>query len=132
MIINAHYSYVIIVLVFSMTFVVIIALPILMAIVVLAHIRLGENTGKLRYVTTALFMLVVNSILSYMLTIPSFCRVIGVLLGLTVILLILSSIAFFFGASILRLCYSIAEDPPYSLPSYELYSKVSENVWSSD
>ena len=94
MIISAHYSYVIIVLVFSLTFVVIIALPILMAIVVLAHVRLGENTGKLRYVTTALFMLVVNSILSYMLTIPSFCRVLGVLLGLTVVLLISSSIAF--------------------------------------
>ena len=46
-----------------------------------------------------------------------------------VILLFLSSITFFLGASMLKVCYSIAEDPPNNLPSYELFSRVSETVY---
>ena len=41
-----------------------------------------------------------------------------------VILLFLSSITFFMGANMLKVCYSIAEDPPNDLPSYELYTRV--------
>ena len=44
--------------------------------------------------------------------------------GSAAILLFLSSIPFFLGANMLRVCYSIAEDPPNDLPSYELYSRV--------
>ena len=48
--------------------------------------------------------------------------------GFAVIILFLSSVPFFLGANILRVCYSIAEDPPNDLPSYELYSRVIDNV----
>ena len=42
-----------------------------------------------------------------------------------VILLFLSSITFFLGANMLKVCYSIAEDPANNdIPSYELYSQV--------
>ena len=44
--------------------------------------------------------------------------------GFAVILLFLSSITFFIGANMLKVCYSIAEDPPNDLPSYELLSRV--------
>ena len=48
--------------------------------------------------------------------------------GFAVIILILSSVLFFLGANMLKVCYSIAEDPPNDLPSYELYSRVIDNV----
>ena len=42
-----------------------------------------------------------------------------------VILLLLTSITFFFGANMLKVCYSISEDPPNDdIPSYELFSRV--------
>ena len=43
---------------------------------------------------------------------------------IAVILLLLASFTFFLGANMLKVCYSIAEDPPNGLPSYELYTKV--------
>ena len=47
---------------------------------------------------------------------------------LAVILLLLASFMFFLGANLLKVCYSIAEDPPNGLPSYELYSRVTNNA----
>ncbi|XP_065919137.1 prominin-1-A-like isoform X2 [Dysidea avara] len=45
-----------------------------------------------------------------------------------VILLFLASITFFLGANMLKVCYSIAEDPPNNdIPSYELYSQIVDN-----
>ncbi|XP_065919120.1 prominin-1-A-like isoform X2 [Dysidea avara] len=48
------------------------------------------------------------------------------------ILLFLASITFFLGANMLKVCYSIAEDPPNDdIPSYELFSMIVDNndVW---
>ena len=45
------------------------------------------------------------------------------------ILLILASLAFFMGANMLKVCYSVAEDPPNDLPSYELFTQVVTNVF---
>jgi len=47
--------------------------------------------------------------------------------GFAVILLLLSSITFFLGANLLKVCYSVAEDPPDDIPSYELFTKVVMN-----
>ncbi|XP_065919097.1 prominin-1-A-like [Dysidea avara] len=45
-----------------------------------------------------------------------------------VILLLLTSITFFLGANMLKVCYSISEDPPNDdIPSYELYSRIVDN-----
>ncbi|XP_065919098.1 prominin-1-A-like [Dysidea avara] len=45
-----------------------------------------------------------------------------------VILLLLTSITFFFGANMLKVCYSISEDPPNDdIPSYELFSRIVDN-----
>ncbi|XP_065919096.1 prominin-1-like isoform X2 [Dysidea avara] len=45
-----------------------------------------------------------------------------------VILLLLTSITFFLGANMLKVCYSISEDPPNDdIPSYELFSKIVDN-----
>ena len=41
-----------------------------------------------------------------------------------VILLLLASFSFFLGANLLKVCYSISEDPPNGLSSYELYREV--------
>jgi len=42
-----------------------------------------------------------------------------------VILLLLSSMTFFLGANMVKVCYSISEDPPNDdIPSYELYTRV--------
>lgn len=49
--------------------------------------------------------------------------------GFAVILLFLCSITFFLGANMLKVCYSVAEDPPNDLPSYELYSRVNDDVY---
>ena len=49
-----------------------------------------------------------------------------------VILLLLASFTFFLGANLLKVCYSIAEDPPNGLPSYELYSRVTEQSYKQD
>ena len=48
--------------------------------------------------------------------------------GLSVMQLLLSSFMFFLGANLLKVCYSIAEDPPNNQPSYEFYTKVIDNV----
>ena len=56
------------------------------------------------------------------------CRAVVLIFGFAVIILILSSVPFFLGANMLKVCYSIAEDPPNDLPSYELYSRVIDNV----
>ena len=48
--------------------------------------------------------------------------------GLLVMQLLLSSFMFFLGANLLKVCYSIAEDPPNGQPSYEFYTKVIDNV----
>ena len=43
-----------------------------------------------------------------------------------VVLLLLASITFFLGANMVKVCYSISEDPPNDdIPSYEFYSRVS-------
>ena len=44
-------------------------------------------------------------------------------------LLLLASLAFFMGANMLKVCYSVAEDPPNDLPSYELFSQVISSVY---
>jgi len=41
------------------------------------------------------------------------------------ILLFLASMTFFLGANMVKVCYSISEDPPNDdIPSYELFSRV--------
>ena len=54
--------------------------------------------------------------------------------GFAVFLLLLASLTFFMGANMLKVCYSVAEDPPNDLPSYELFSQVIVRVYvySSD
>jgi len=42
-----------------------------------------------------------------------------------VFLLILASLTFFMGSNLLKICYTIAEDPPNDdTPSYEIFSRV--------
>lgn len=52
--------------------------------------------------------------------------------GFAVILLLLSSTTFFLGANLLKVCYSVAEDPPDNLPSYELFRQVTYNIHSTN
>ena len=55
----------------------------------------------------------------------SFYRGVPLIFIFAFILLFLASITFFLGANMLKVCYSIAEDPPNdNIPSYELFSQV--------
>ena len=48
--------------------------------------------------------------------------------GFAVVLLFLTSLAFFMGANMLKVCYSVAEDPANDQPSYELFRQVIGSV----
>ena len=83
-----------------------------------------EEIRILKYGGITLLMLATYLLfLKLIILLPS-CRAVGLMFGLAVILLFLLSITFFMGANALRVCYSIAEDPPNDLPSYELLSRV--------
>ena len=66
----------------------------------------------------------------FLMYIVSFCRAVPIIFIVAFILLFLASVTFFLGANMLKVCYSIAEDPANDdIPSYELFSQVTYPIF---